>query len=96
MALALAENPRKVDAAPSDDDCGQEHAGRRAPEHLAIRLTSRVSGSHLVRTPDASSSSALRRAVGASTLPRRFRGFLDAFGGPAAGQVRALLQVFRC
>ncbi|QXJ21944.1 hypothetical protein AGRA3207_002861 [Actinomadura graeca] len=89
------ENPRKVEAVTSDDGCAKERSGRKAPEHLTIRLTSRALGPQLVRAPDALSSPA-RRAFEASAVPRRAGGFLHAIGGQAAGQFLALLQVFRC
>ncbi len=93
---ALLEDPRKVDAATSDDGCEKEHSRRKAPEHLTIRLTSRAVGPQLVRTPDALSSSAVRRAAGASAIPRHGARFMHAISGQAARDVLVFLQVFRC
>ncbi|MFC6887272.1 MULTISPECIES: hypothetical protein [Actinomadura] len=95
-APALAGNPPTAVATEHERGCEQERAPHETPERGTVDAARECLVPRWAKAPVGMPPATEVAATGESIAPRRATGLVHAAGRRAAGNVSALLQVFRC
>lgn len=96
LTPALAGNPPAAVATEHERGCEQERAPRETPERGTVNAARECLAPRWVKAPASMMQPTGFATTGASTAPRRATALVHAVSRRAAGDIPALLQVFRC